>query len=118
MQVTQAFFFRCASKTYECEFGRGDGPPRVLFVSERDASDDFPKLAGAKQVLRVGKGANDLNTACAYVHLAIRKQASSLVRIDGAISQNQFKWRPVGRNLFLRVGINLVSEVDVLLLTD
>src|SRR6201988_1129281 len=42
MQVTQAFFFRCVSETYECEFGRGDGPPRILFVSERDASDDFP----------------------------------------------------------------------------
>src|SRR4029077_5361067 len=42
MQVSQAFFFRCASEIYECEFGRGDGPPRVLFVSERDASDDFP----------------------------------------------------------------------------
>src|SRR6202007_1138794 len=76
------------------------------------------KLPGAKEVLRIGKGANDLNTACAYIHLAIRKQASPFVRIDGAIRQNQVKWRPVGRNLFLRVSINLVSEVDVLLLAD
>jgi len=44
MQVAQAFFFRGASETYECEFGRGDGPPRVLFVSEGDASDVGAKL--------------------------------------------------------------------------
>ena len=91
---------------------------------EQRAAPDFrrrpqpSKLAGAKEVLRIGKGANDLNTACAYVHLAIRKQASPFVRIDGAVSQNQLKWRPVGRNLSLRVGINPVSEVDVLLLAD
>src|SRR5579863_3124627 len=91
---------------------------------EQRAAPDFrrcsqpAKLAGAKEVLRVGKGANDLNTACAYVHLAIRKQASSFVRIDGAIRQNQLKWWPVGRSLFLRVGIDPVREVDVLLFAD
>jgi hypothetical protein len=46
------------------------------------------------------------------------KQTNPFVRIDGTVSQNELKWRRVGRNLSLRVGINPVSEVDVLLLAD
>ena len=54
----------------------------------------------------LGKEQTSLNTAGAYVHLAVGEQAGAFVRISRSVSQNQVKWGPAGRNFLLRLGIN------------
>ena len=66
----------------------------------------------------LGNEANDLNTARRYIHLTVGEQAHAFMRIDGAVRQNQLKWRAIRRSFLLRFGIDPVGEMDVLLFAD
>src|SRR5258708_5550253 len=47
-------------------------------------------LAGTKNVAGIGKGSNDANRARIWIHLAVRQQDLAFLRVDTAVSKDQF----------------------------
>src|SRR5580704_10068578 len=47
-------------------------------------------LAGTENVAGIGKGCNDANRARAWIHLPVRKQDLAFLRVDPAVSKDQF----------------------------
>src|SRR5467141_1755886 len=47
-------------------------------------------LAGTQNVAGIGKGSNDANRARVWIHLAVRQQDLAFLRVDTAVSKDQF----------------------------
>src|SRR5260370_25025982 len=71
----------------------GNGALRYQQSAILDAGFDAHTsvLAGTKNVAAVGKGSNDANCASAWIHFPGRPQAFAFLRVDGAVSQDQFQ---------------------------
>jgi len=63
------------------------------------------ELAGAQDIVGIGKSAYQLNAAGRDIHLPIRQKQSAFLRIERSVSQDEIKGRRIGWQLLLIVGV-------------
>src|SRR5260370_12834717 len=81
-----------------------------------DCSANLPVLAGTQNIPRIRKQPGQLNCPSVLRYLAVRKGKLSLMRIDGAIGENQLEVQPVHRRVSsLEVEIFPLTHVEVYL---